>query len=457
MAIKTDGTLWAWGKNVVGELGNNGAWSDWNPVPQRIGTASNWKSVTAGDSFTVARTTDGVLWTWGYNQYGYLGDGTTTNRKPPQAIAVTGRAPVVISKPELPKVSIQTGWFVDSRDGQVYRTVKIGNLTWMAENLKFEPPMVNYSTGTAYNRLMGGENTNLALYGRYYEWDAAIKACPPGWRLPTRGDWENLARTIGGIRKTEIDSDTKDELLKWEGAGLALKSKTGWRDWFGESGNGPNDLQFSAMPGGHVNHRNESSYPESYGRWWTATESSRKTYAYNLSIGNNSDILNEAVSPKGFYYSVRAVTENPPAMRGTPPPEDRSNLSLTHFSVPKTILNRNEDYEVFFRFKNMMNWRSFNVYVLVQFLDKDDKIASSFGGAVVDLAAGAEDARRSINIDAVFLRHLDPGQYQIRINIQYYVNGVHTNRPITQALPGVPATLNVTVSNVPVPVRPGER
>jgi alpha-tubulin suppressor-like RCC1 family protein len=75
VAIKTDGTLWAWGYNGDGELGD-GTTVDKN-IPVQIGTATNWKSVAAGLVHTVAIKTDGTLWAWGFNGSGQLGDVTS--------------------------------------------------------------------------------------------------------------------------------------------------------------------------------------------------------------------------------------------------------------------------------------------------------------------------------------------------------------------------------------------
>ena len=80
-AIRTDGTLWTWGDNFYGQLGN-GTTTQQN-VPVRVGTASNWQHVSAAGSNTAAVRTDGTLWTWGDNYFGQLGDGTTTARLVP--------------------------------------------------------------------------------------------------------------------------------------------------------------------------------------------------------------------------------------------------------------------------------------------------------------------------------------------------------------------------------------
>jgi len=74
MALKTDGTLWAWGDNRQGQLGDTTTSNRHTPV--QVGTAINWASVTAGGSHTVGTRTNGTLWTWGYSGHGRLGDGT---------------------------------------------------------------------------------------------------------------------------------------------------------------------------------------------------------------------------------------------------------------------------------------------------------------------------------------------------------------------------------------------
>ena len=81
-AIKTDGTLWAWGYNVNGRLGDNTTTDRLTPVTTFAG-GTNWKQVACGNNYTAAIKTDGTLWTWGANSYGRLGDNTTTSRSTP--------------------------------------------------------------------------------------------------------------------------------------------------------------------------------------------------------------------------------------------------------------------------------------------------------------------------------------------------------------------------------------
>jgi alpha-tubulin suppressor-like RCC1 family protein len=88
-AIKTDGTLWSWGYNLYGQLGDGTTVNKSSPVSTVIG-GTNWKQVAAGGNSTVAVKTDGTLWTWGYNLYGQLGDGTTVNKSSPVSVAGGG-------------------------------------------------------------------------------------------------------------------------------------------------------------------------------------------------------------------------------------------------------------------------------------------------------------------------------------------------------------------------------
>jgi hypothetical protein len=80
LAIKEDGTLWAWGENTYGQLGV-GNKSNYN-VPVQV-TSAQWTAVAAGKDQTVAIKKDGTLWTWGRNNYGQLGNGTLSDQKVP--------------------------------------------------------------------------------------------------------------------------------------------------------------------------------------------------------------------------------------------------------------------------------------------------------------------------------------------------------------------------------------
>ena len=116
----------------------------------------------------------------------------------------------------------------DSRDGQIYKTVVIGSQTWMAENL-------NYHIGKSYSYCYDNDVNNCAKYGLLYTWAAAKKACPRGWHLPTKTEFETLFNTVAGESE----------------AGVMLKSTSGWGEYDRINGNGTDAYSFSALPAGY--------------------------------------------------------------------------------------------------------------------------------------------------------------------------------------------------------------
>jgi uncharacterized protein (TIGR02145 family) len=155
--------------------------------------------------------------------------------------------------------------FTDSRDGKSYKTVKIGEQVWMAENL-------NYKTDNS--QCYDNNEANCNKYGRLYNWKTAKKACPQGWYLPSDDEWKKLANFAGG-----------DEI-----AGKKLKAK---------SGGGTDVYGFSALSGG----RGAVS-------WWTATDVGfRDDWAYYRSMnfgGSYDGIIRERGTGTDFLC-VRCV------------------------------------------------------------------------------------------------------------------------------------------------------
>lgn len=86
-AIKADGTLWAWGVNSQGQLGL-GTSSFSIHVPTQVGNDTDWQNISSTDQHCIALKTNGTLWSWGYNNRGQLGDNTTVNKNTPIQIGV---------------------------------------------------------------------------------------------------------------------------------------------------------------------------------------------------------------------------------------------------------------------------------------------------------------------------------------------------------------------------------
>lgn len=182
------------------------------------------------------------------------------------------------------------GTFTDARDGQTYKTVKIGGTTWMAENL-------NYKTNDSWH--YRDDEQYYSKYGRLYTWNAATTACPSGWHLPTAAEWNTLIITVGG---TSV-------------AGITLRAKSGWNEYWQagkiKNANGNDDYGFSALPSGHRYSGGDFRSAGDMCYWWTATEYNKET-AYKLTIYKDHDDItgdrNDAYSGfKDFALSVRCI------------------------------------------------------------------------------------------------------------------------------------------------------
>lgn len=106
-AIKTDGTLWIWGLGASGILGNNAVTNRSSPV-QTISGGTNWKNVSAGGGHTNAIKTDGTLWSWGYGSYGRLGNNFTYAQSSPVQTISSGTNWKSVSAGTLHSVAIKT-------------------------------------------------------------------------------------------------------------------------------------------------------------------------------------------------------------------------------------------------------------------------------------------------------------------------------------------------------------
>ncbi len=192
------------------------------------------------------------------------------------------------------------GELIDDRDGQTYKTVKIGDQWWMAENLNYE-----VDSSFCYN----DSAEYCEKFGRLYRWAATVGksesecgygytcslpsgdvqgVCPSGWHLPSRAEWETLFNAVGGQST----------------AGKVLKSTSEWYD----NGNGTDVFGFSALPAG-LSYRNGGFNYEGYNvTFWSSTESNSNS-AYRMYLYYTSDNANQSNDYKNYGYSVRCLKD----------------------------------------------------------------------------------------------------------------------------------------------------
>ena len=155
IAIKTDGSLWAWGSNFAGQLGD-GTNTDRNS-PVQIGMATNWASIGTGGSHTIAIKTDGTLWAWGYNGSGELGIGTITNKNSPVRIG-TATDWASISVGEDYTIAIKTNGTLWAWGDNSYGQLGIGTTLSI-----FEPSPVHIGSATNWASISAGRFHTIAI------------------------------------------------------------------------------------------------------------------------------------------------------------------------------------------------------------------------------------------------------------------------------------------------------
>ncbi len=216
------------------------------------------------------------------------------------------------------------GTLLDERDGQEYKTVKIGDQVWMAENLNYAYTGVPYKYGSLREGSFTSDSTswcydndpaNCDTYGRLYTWAAAMDSvgkwstngkgcgyydttcsptypvrgiCPEGWHLPDITEWNALFTAVGG-RST---------------AGMVLKSTSGWYN----SSNGSDAFGFSALSAGFGGYSGLFSNEGYSASFWSSTERSIR-YAKDMYLYHSDDGADLGDSDKNKVFSVRCLRD----------------------------------------------------------------------------------------------------------------------------------------------------
>ena len=227
------------------------------------------------------------------------------------------------------------GALTDDRDGQTYKTVKIGEQWWMAENLNYAYTGVpfKYVLSTESNLVYYSDSTSWCFndsaeyctkYGRLYTWSAAMDSsgilpgnaangcgydticsptypvrgvCPEGWHLPDSTEWFTLFTAVGGKAT----------------AGMVLRSTEGWNDIIDNNGNkydsnGSDNFGFSALPVGRVRASWLYDNEGIHANFWSSTE--YKSRGANIVCLNRGiDYAHWFTEIKDEGYSVRCVKD----------------------------------------------------------------------------------------------------------------------------------------------------
>ena len=216
----------------------------------------------------------------------------------------------------------------DERDGQTYKTVKIGSQWWMAENLNYaylQPTAEEDSSSFCFDNLP----ENCKKYGRLYLWSAMMDSagvfpentktkgcskgvecyvsetvrgvCPKGWHVPDRSEWVTLREAMDAFSIVEKDSV---EIHYW---GDKLMTTSGWSDERGVDKNGTDEYGFSALPGGFAWVKDPISYQSlgTHGRFWSTYEMGDCCVVYlEVSFSAMFDKL-----PRFYANSIRCVKD----------------------------------------------------------------------------------------------------------------------------------------------------
>lgn len=192
--------------------------------------------------------------------------------------------------------------FTDKRDGNTYNIITIGNLKWMAENLRYLPEVSPAEEGYIYeiHYYVNGYNgtdidsakasANYSEYGVLYNFLAAKKACPLGWRLPSEKDWDELETVLNN-----------DQI----GSYLASKSDS-WVDGKMKKAECWGGSKFNALPAGY---RDGNGFFTEFGRttyFWTSKQE-KQTYAFYRYIDSDETFLGHEHGGWENAYSIRCV------------------------------------------------------------------------------------------------------------------------------------------------------
>jgi alpha-tubulin suppressor-like RCC1 family protein len=211
MAIKTNGTLWSWGSNDYGQLGNgtSGYQSGNKSIPKQVGTDRDWIAVAAGDQHTAALKRDHSLWTWGWNKAGQLGNGNLNDITKPTRVGADN---------DWVKVAAGQSYTIAlKQDGTIWSwgNNNKGELGYRTDTAFPNPVPRKIGTDTDWKDVFtGGFNAGLKQNGTLWVWGEDVYGIT--------GDKAKMIQIPGSGWQTVSVGNNQ---------GFALKSGGGWYGW----------------------------------------------------------------------------------------------------------------------------------------------------------------------------------------------------------------------------------
>ena len=228
---------------------------------------------------------------------------------------------IVLISISLSAAAQETGTFKDIRDEQVYKTVKIGNQLWMAENMNYYSKNLFYERNDSNMPRSDYRTENYTeKYGLLYSFNVAQKVCPAGWHLPSDKEWKKLELYIG-LQKDNVNSDSY--LRGYEVVGKLLSKSSLWESGYG-SEKITNATGFNVLPGGYgwFKHKPDAggglniSYYAEVGKeayFWTSTNFKPHDYSNFTEavtrIFRTKEIRNVPKNTHNRFHSVRCIKD----------------------------------------------------------------------------------------------------------------------------------------------------
>jgi alpha-tubulin suppressor-like RCC1 family protein len=204
-AIKTDGTLWIWGSGTNGQLGNNDSTAHRSTPVTTFAGGTNWKQISGGFACTSAIKTDGTLWTWGRNNYGQLGTNDTTQRNTPVTTFLGGN-----TWKQLSCIGGETLLAIKT-DGTLWTWGRntVGQLG-VNDTTNRSTPVTTFLGGTNWKQVSGGNFHNAAIKtdGTLWTWgtgtsgqlgnnDSTANRNTPVTTFAGGTNWKRVSVTLG--------------------------------------------------------------------------------------------------------------------------------------------------------------------------------------------------------------------------------------------------------------------